>query len=83
MEVPLPDGKLEYVVGELDVWDKMETDYLNLLILTNLVKHCKKYDNVGDIHRVMDKEVNLEDGLRVCETNVDFRNMVRRSWGKR
>ncbi|KAL5194253.1 hypothetical protein HKD37_20G056356 [Glycine soja] len=70
------DGKLEYVGGELDVWDKIETNYLNFFLLTNLVKHCRKYNNVGDIHYVMDKEVDLEEGLCVCETNFDIRDMV-------
>ncbi|KAH1254757.1 hypothetical protein GmHk_04G011133 [Glycine max] len=70
------DGKLEYVGGELDVWDKIETNYLNFFLLTNLVKHCRKYNNVGDIHWVVDKEVDLEEGLRVCETDFDIQDMV-------
>jgi len=70
------NGKLKYVDGELDVWDKIETNYLNFFLLTNLVKHCRKYNNVSDIHWVVDKEVDLEEGLRVCETDFDIRDMV-------
>ncbi|KAG4936844.1 hypothetical protein JHK82_051064 [Glycine max] len=38
--------------------------------------HCRKYNNVGDIHWVVDKEVDLKEGLRVCETDFDIRDMV-------
>ena len=40
------------------------------------MKHCRKYNNVGVIHWVVDKEVDLEEGLHVYETDFDIQDMV-------
>ena len=71
------DGKVEYIGGELDVWEDISADCMNTFILCDLVKACKKYNNIGDCFWLIDKDLDFNHGLRSCTTDGDILYLVR------
>lgn len=51
------DGNLEYVGGELRVWEGVETDYINKFVLEDYAKACKHYFRIEHIWFKVPREV--------------------------
>ncbi|KAH1203707.1 hypothetical protein GmHk_17G049870 [Glycine max] len=71
------DGKVEYIGGEFDVWEDISADYINIFILYDLVKACKKYSSIGDCFWLIDNDLDFNHGLRSCTTDGDILYLVR------
>ncbi|KAL5154661.1 hypothetical protein HKD37_19G053971 [Glycine soja] len=71
------DGKVEYIGREFDVWEDISADCLNAFILYDLVKACKKYNNIGECFWLIDKDLDFNHGLRSCTTDGDILHLVR------
>ncbi|KAL5138233.1 hypothetical protein HKD37_10G028457 [Glycine soja] len=69
-------GNVEYIGGEFDVWKDISADCLNAFILYDLVKACKKYNNIGECFWLIDKDLDFNHGLRSCTTDGDILHLV-------
>ncbi|KAL5131741.1 hypothetical protein HKD37_12G034559 [Glycine soja] len=54
----------------------ISADCLNAFILYDLVKACKKYNNIGDCFWLIDKDLDFNHGLRSCTTDGDILHLV-------
>lgn len=69
------NGVLEYVGGEMDVWEELDSDTLNLFDLVAIVKSCRGHDNIEQFFwRVPNRDLNV--GLRQLTTDSSFMEMV-------
>ena len=50
---------------------------MNTFILYDLVKACKKNNNIGECFWLIDKDLDFNHGLRSCTTDGDILYLVR------
>ncbi|PNX99027.1 hypothetical protein L195_g022288 [Trifolium pratense] len=66
---------LQYIGGQMYVWDELEVDFLKKFDLEAMVKKCGRYFNISRICYLLPEMIML-DGLRELVNYKDFMDMV-------
>jgi hypothetical protein len=69
------NADLQYIGGQMCVWERLEADFLNKFDLEAMVKKCGSYFNINHIWYLL-PEMNNLDGLREVVNDKDFMEMV-------
>jgi hypothetical protein len=69
------NADLQYIGGQMCVWERLEADFLNKFDLEAMVKKCGSYFNINHIWYLL-PEMNNLDGLREVVNDKDFMDMV-------
>ncbi|GAU51091.1 hypothetical protein TSUD_185210 [Trifolium subterraneum] len=73
--VKFGSNDLQYIGGQMCVWDKLEADFLNKFDLESMVRNCGRYFNISHIWYLL-PEMTMLDDLRKLVNDKDFMDMV-------